>query len=113
MTMSEADLLTGLLDTALSTGWLVHHSAAAETPTGWRTPLNGSPGLPDLILVHRDRRLFATIEAKSAAGRLEPDKVRWHEALAAAGVDARVIRPDDYDATILWLAGERLRGRRR
>lgn len=56
--MSEDDLLGNVLDLARVLGWWAHHCRPARTAHGWRTPVQGNAGFPDLILV-RDGWLIA------------------------------------------------------
>jgi hypothetical protein len=74
--------------------------------------VQGHIGFPDLCLVHARRRAVVFIEAKAARGRVDESQRRWLDALAAAGMDVRVVRPDDYDETWRWLVGDRLMARR-
>lgn len=93
--MTEAELQSAVIDLARMCGWRVAHFRPARTETGWVTPVAGDgKGFPDLVLV-RDRVLF--VELKSATGRLSEDQVAWLQELAAAGADARVWRPGDWD----------------
>lgn len=62
-------------------------------------------GLPDLLLVHEDRRLIVYAELKSQTGRLRPKQAEWLRRLAAAGADVRVWRPSDWAAITTLLTG--------
>ena len=107
--MTEDELLTGVIEAAASGGWLTFHVRGYHPGI-----VQGHVGFPDLVAVHRDRGLVVWIETKTATGRVDEAQERWHAALRAAGADVRVIRPDDYDATVEWLLGDRLlRGDRR
>lgn len=99
--MSEDDLLEAVLDAARIGGWLVHHCRPARRADGsWSTPLQGSRGLPDLVLVHpAGRTMFR--ELKSERGVVEHDQRRWLDALAAAGADAGVWRPRDWTSGVI------------
>lgn len=101
--MDEDELLTGLLDAAAAGGWLVHHIRRSDLGLQ-----QGHSGWPDIVAAHRERRKLVVIECKSATGRVEPWQEAWLRALRAAGVDARVVRPAEYDATWRWLVGDRL-----
>lgn len=96
-TISEADLQSAILDLAQMRGWRCVHFRPARTGAGWRTPIQGDPGWPDLTLC-RPPRLVA-LELKSARGRVEPAQEAWLEALNRCGVEALVVRPSD------WLSG--------
>lgn len=101
--ISEDDLLTSILELAAHYGWIAHHCRPARTDKGWRTPVQGRRGFPDLVLAHPDGRLVFA-ELKSQNGRLTADQVAWRDTLTAAAATcprARVVewRPVD------WLAG--------
>lgn len=91
--ISEGDLLQRTIDTARWHGWLVCHVRPARTAAGWRTPLTGDPGLPDVILARRGRVVLA--ELKSERGRFRPGQREWLDALGEHG---RLFRPSDWPA---------------
>jgi hypothetical protein len=106
--MTEDELLTGLIDAAAAGGWLWYHVR------GWHPGMiQGTIGFPDLVLCHAERRTIAFLECKAERGRVDEAQERWIAALRAAGVEARVVRPADYDETWTWLVGDRLIRRRR
>jgi hypothetical protein len=80
-----------VMDYARFRGWRVVHYRPARTTKGWRTPLEGDPGCPDLILA-RDG-VILLVELKSATGRLRPGQPEW---LAALGPHGRLWRPIDW-----------------
>lgn len=88
--MSEDDLKARVIDFAKLHGWKVVHYRPARTGKGYRTPLEGHPGCPDLILARDSVIIFA--ELKSQTGRVSPDQKEW---LAALGTYGRVWRPSD------------------
>jgi hypothetical protein len=95
---SEDALLRSIVDEAKLRGWLVHHSRPALSRVGrYHVPIQGDPGLPDLILVKAPRVVF--IEVKSERGRLSPEQDRWIDALDACwpGAECYVIFPRDRD----------------
>lgn len=100
---AEDDLLKGLLDAAYVGSWLVHHVRRSDLAIQ-----QGHSGFPDLVLVNPERAQLLVLECKSATGRTTPLQDAWLAALRACGVDARVVRPADYDATWRELVGERL-----
>lgn len=53
-----------------------------------------SSGWPDFAVFSGDR-LVACVEVKSRRDRARPDQERIHQALRFAGVDVRVVRPED------------------
>jgi hypothetical protein len=48
--VTEADLQATILDAARLLGWRACHFRPARTTRGWRTPVEGDPGFPDLTL---------------------------------------------------------------
>jgi hypothetical protein len=105
--VTEDDLLAGLVDAAASGGWLVFHIRRSDLGI-----IQGHIGFPDLVAVHAKRRAVVFIEAKAARGRVDESQRRWLDALAAAGMDVRIVKPDGYDETWRWLVGDRLMARR-
>lgn len=107
--MTEDELLTGIVDALAAGGWLYQHVRRSDLAV-----IQGHVGHPDIVAVHPERALLVFLELKTATGRVEEAQRRWIEALAAAGINVRVVRPADYDETWQWLVGDRLirRGRR-
>ena len=66
--------LAGLL------GWRYCHFRAARTLHGWRTPVEGDAGFPDLVLCRPPRLILA--EIKSARGRYSPAQRAWLDVLS-------------------------------
>ena len=66
--ITEDDLLGNVIHAARIHGWLVHHCRAARTADGWRTPVQGNRGFPDLVLAKPGRLVLA--ELKAQRGRL-------------------------------------------
>lgn len=93
--MTEDELKQRVLDTAKLCGWRRVHIRPARTEKGWRTPYEGDPGLPDLILARRGVVLLA--ELKSDTGRLRDGQPEWLDALGPHG---RLWKPTDWN-TIL------------
>ena len=96
--MTEDDLLRGVIDLARCTGYRVCHFRPGRTAQGWRTPIMGDPGFPDVAIAGHGRCIVA--ELKSSIGTVDPDQAAWHTALLEAGVEAYVWRPDQ------WVSGE-------
>lgn len=101
---SEADLQRAVVDLAQLTGWLVMHTRAARTSDGWRTPIQGDRGFPDLVLCDGERTLF--VELKSQSGRLSDEQRCWRSRLLAAGADWRLWRPEHWDGIVETLRGD-------
>lgn len=90
-TLTEADLQQRVLDYARLRGWRCAHIRPARTTAGWRTPYQGDPGLPDLVLARGGVVVLA--ELKTARGRTTVEQDAW---LAAAGGHGRLWRPDSW-----------------
>ena len=97
--MSEAAFQRRVIETAKLYGWRTHHARPARTQRGWRTPIEGHAGFPDLVFVRRGRLILA--EVKSELGRLRLDQETWIQALrAVAGIEVYVWRPSDWPAVL-------------
>jgi len=66
----------------------------------WATPIQGHAGFPDLVLVG-GRVLYR--ELKSMRGRTSDAQSAWLASLRAAGADACVWRPSDWDEIVVEL----------
>ena len=73
---SEREFTTWLVQLADSFGWWIAHFRPARTEVGWRTPMQGDAGYPDITLARSDRGLIIA-ELKSSRGRLSPRQKRW------------------------------------
>lgn len=89
--ISEADLQQRIIDLALLRGWHIAHFRAARTEKGWRTPVQGHKGFPDLVLARRGRIIFA--ELKAANGKMSAEQEEWGIQLGARFV---LWRPNDW-----------------
>lgn len=76
-------------------GWLAHHVRPARTKDGWRTPIAGDKGFPDLTLV-RERVLYR--ELKVGSGRTTREQRAWIDALTSAGADVAIWTPADLES---------------
>jgi hypothetical protein len=92
--MSEAELLAAILDLARLYAWRIAHFRPARTSHGWRTPMTGDVGWPDLLMCRGDRIVAA--ELKSDRGIVTQDQANWLSALRAGGVETYVWRPADW-----------------
>lgn len=84
--MSEDELLAALRAAAKQFGWLAYHTHNSR---------NSADGFPDLVLV-KDGRMLCW-ELKTAGRCPTAAQQEWLDALAGCGVQARVVRPGDYD----------------
>lgn len=86
---SEDELLTVVMATAATGGWLRHHIRNSR-----RGVTQGDRGLPDCLLVRPPR--FVAAELKQEKGRVTRDQQRWLDALAQCGFETYVWRPSDW-----------------
>lgn len=101
--MREADFQSRVIDTAKWCGWMVHHSRPVQDSDGtWSTPIQGDPGLPDLVLARGGVVLL--VELKSDKGKPTKDQVKW---LDAAGTWGRLWRPADWPQVLEELSTHR------
>ena len=111
--ISEKDFLAQIIELAHLNGWVVAHFRPARViedgRESWRTPVQGDPGFPDLILLKPPYLLV--LELKSEKGKATPGQLEWLELFGKLGktihyVEAGLYRPSD------WETIERLLGRR-
>jgi len=101
---TERDYETTIIDAARLGGWFVHAERPARSAKGWRTPIRGHAGWPDLFLVNPDGRALA-LELKRRPNKPTPEQMSWLLALELAGIDARLVYvPDDLHALVAELA---------
>lgn len=98
---SEDELQATLIEAANLRGWLVAHFRPARTDRGWRTPVAGDVGFPDLLLA-RAGRVFAW-ELKGPRGTVSPWQRAWLDELAGGVTDARVVTPAELDLALVAL----------
>ena len=98
--MTESQLQDNILAMAFKLGWLCYHTRAAMNKRGqWSSPLQGTPGFPDLILARAG--VVICRELKSQKGKLTGTQQAWLEAMhPGCKLEALVWRPHD------WLSGE-------
>lgn len=89
--VTEQAFQRAVIDLAHLCGYRVAHSRPARTAHGWRTPIEGDPGLPDLVMARGGRVLL--VELKTDRGRPTADQQAW---LDAAGDHGRLWRPADW-----------------
>ena len=97
---SEKEFQSKVMKFAREQGWLVahFHDSRKMVRRGNRyIPVGDSDakGFPDLVVVRGNRILFW--ELKKELGKTKPEQDEWLAALQAAGLEARVVRPSDYD----------------
>jgi VRR-NUC domain-containing protein len=104
--MTEDELLDGITGALTAGGWRWYHVRRSDhaLTMGW-------PGFPDIIALHAERRISLALELKTEHGRLQPGQAEWLEDCMAVGIEARIVRPAQYDSTWRWLVGDRLIGK--
>lgn len=94
--MTEADFLNQIIELAHLYQWRVQHVRPAWSNKGWRSPIQGDSGFPDLVLMKPPRVILA--EVKSNKGRLSPEQRDWVTALdICPGVETYIWRPRMWD----------------
>ena len=102
--MTEAELQQTVLEAARLRGWHASHFRPARVTDGWRTPLAGEPGFPDLVLARAGDVL--ALELKAERGRPSAAQVMWLDALGAgapAVLRSALVRPEQLDAVLRLL----------
>lgn len=104
--MTESELQTAIIEAAQLYGWRVAHFRPALTSKGWRTPVQGDAGFPDLCLARNGRVLF--LELKSEKGRVTPDQDAWLTDLGTSidvdrAPEAMIVRPSRLDEVLAML----------
>lgn len=86
---TEADCQKTIVAAAIMLGYRVHHTRPAQTRRGWRTPMIGHVGFPDLVIAGHGRIWF--VELKRKPNKVDDPQQHWLAALTLAGADARVV----------------------
>ena len=76
-------------------GWRASHFRPLLTTRGWRTPLSGDKGFPDILAVRRERCI--AVECKGKDNQPTPDQEAWIAALEAAAIETYVVRSGDLE----------------
>lgn len=106
---TETDFLNQVVELAKLCGWKVHHARPAWTVKGYRTPIQGDAGFPDLVLCRPPYIILA--ELKSETGTLSPAQREWIAALELCkgasvyepNVGIRVWRPSQWEEIVATL----------
>lgn len=95
--MLEDDLQATVIELLLRHGFLVHHSLPARAGEDrYRTPLQGVPGCPDLVIV---KSFIWLVELKRDTTNPTPAQQRWQD---AGGDLCAVWRPRDLPFITDW-----------
>jgi len=95
----ERELQKGVLDVARILGYRCHHTRPAWTSKGYRTPISGNIGFPDLVLVGHGRLLIR--ELKVGKNVLSAEQSAWICALEEAVADVGVWTETDWEAGLI------------
>jgi len=110
--LSERQFQTQVIELARLSGWLISHfhdsRRQVTRPNGQKFFIGDkdSKGFPDCCMVRAPEILFW--ELKKELGKTTPEQDEWLAALSGCGLEARVIRPSDFDDYIV----PRLTGRK-
>src|SRR5262245_13387842 len=103
--LTESEFTTQIIEYAALHGWLITHFRPARSVRGWRTPLQGNPGFPDLVLCRGDRIIFA--ELKVGYNQPTEGQAQWLRRLSeCAGIEVAIWRPADWSQIEATLRGE-------
>ena len=97
--MTEDELLLGITQALELSGWRWTHIRRSDGVTV------GASGLPDIIAAHPSRNIALAWELKTERGVLTPDQAAWQIVLADRRIDARIVRPSDYDEALRDIFG--------
>ena len=87
---TEKQCQATIVDAARLLGYRTLSIRVAYSKGKYSTPIQGDPGYPDLTLVHsRGGLLF--VELKRWPNALEPEQVKWRQALTEAGAIWRLV----------------------
>lgn len=101
-----------IIKKAKAEGYLVHHVRPAKTAKGWRSPISGDKGFPDICLAHPMRPDIIFAETKTGDAKLTNEQDEWRGAILYARADARnvlsyyVWHPRDREAIYRRLEGK-------
>lgn len=108
--MSEDELMAGITEALTLAGWVWYHVGRSDRVSRG----TGAVGFPDIVAVHPWRNHLILWELKTETGRLTVGQWAWIGPLAVTAtvigspmLDARVIRPADYDAALEYIVGKR------
>jgi len=96
--ISEEEFQNQIIQLARLNHWRIAHFRPAMTSQGWRTPMQGDKGFPDLVLAKKGRIIFA--ELKSNSGKLSEEQRLWMRELDYDPNEYYIWCPFDLDEII-------------
>lgn len=88
----ELEYEATILSAAQTAGWRRHGERPAQSKKGWRTPIKGEAGWPDLFLVRGPEAVAAELKVIRPGNVPTTDQIAWIEKLAAVpGITALVL----------------------
>lgn len=103
--VSEAEFSREVVKVARAAGWRVMHVSAARSGDQWTTPTSVR-GWPDWTLWRPGKGGLLFREMKAERGTVSDKQAAVIESLRAAGCDAGVWRPSDWDAIVDTLGAD-------
>ena len=103
LAMSEAAFQSHLVESAQKLGWrtfTIRRSSAESVKSGRMVSFVTSNGWPDVFLVRRERAMAFECKSMRRGAITSQDQLDWLADLNAAGIDASVVRPCDWDAIV-------------
>ena len=81
---------------------------------GWRVycawlSIRSPKGYPDLTCVHETQQRVLWLEIKSESGKPTAAQLSWNATLVAAGQEAHIVRPSDWDFIVGTLRPQTIR----
>jgi hypothetical protein len=96
--MTEKDWQLRIVGALKLFGWRHAHFRPLHTAKGWRTPVSGDAGFPDLVLVRPPRVIFAELKVGAP---VSPQQADWLSDLGRVpGVESYIWRPTDWDQVV-------------
>jgi hypothetical protein len=99
--LSEDEFTDQVIELFQLYGWkVVHFDRARKKNGGWRTPIRGDPGSPDIIAARNGTKVFAELKV----GRNKPtkDQEQW---LHHLGDGAYLWYPCDWETIVMLAPG--------
>lgn len=89
--MSEKEWQAQVIELAYTLGYVTYHTYDSR---------RCEPGLPDLFLLRMAPPRFVVIELKTTRGRISKEQRIWLNGLRAAGIEAFVFRPHQWNELV-------------